>query len=306
MQNALTQDFKRYADLIRPAIASPAAFFPEAESAAALQVERGQVFASALIDRRNIPSPAILQPLTDFSRGENFASLTIVDRAAHRRAAYEGLLVYSLLQTYRLLYESLSNSAFGLWEETLRPWCDKLEADLTAVDLPDAATPASRGDAVAGAAWAALALQIAGKVYVRDAWTDLASLTFGRFTKAQASSGAFLTASPSDNPETHGYHELVILHAAASFAVQTEDRPLAAAVARATEFHRDQTQPDHATAQPWGVFAFVWNHKTRDVADQQLHAAGVAHPAGIDGISLMLLADALYCLQLFLPKEPKR
>jgi hypothetical protein len=81
--------------------------------------------------------------------------------------------------------------------------------------------------------------------------------------------------------------------------VQTEDRTLAAAVARNAEFHLDQTQPDHATAQPWGLFAFIWNPRTRGLADQVLHAARVNQPEGLDGVSLMLLADALYCLELF-------
>jgi hypothetical protein len=130
-------------------------------------------------------------------------------------------------------------------------------------------------------------------------WTDLASDTFGRLTRSQQPSGAFLAAAASDNPETHWYHELAILHAAASYAVQTEDRPLASAVARACAFHQNETQPDHATSQPWGIFAFIWNAATRPLADQLLHAAGAAQPAGIDGVALMLLADALYCLRLF-------
>jgi hypothetical protein len=35
------------------------------------------------------------------------------------------------------------------------------------------------------------------------------------------------------------------------------------------------------------------------LADQVLHAARVNQPEGLDGVSLMLLADALYCLELF-------
>src|SRR5437763_1252608 len=76
--------------------------------------------------------------------------------------------------------------------------------------------PAARGGKIAEAAWSALALFVAGKVFVRDAWTDLASDTFGRLTRAQTESGAMLLAGPSDNPETHWYHELVLLHATAS------------------------------------------------------------------------------------------
>ena len=59
------------------------------------------------------------------------------------------------------------------------------------------------------------------------------------------------------------------------------------------------SQPDHATAQPWALFAFVWNPQTRPLADQLLHAARVQDPAARNGVSLILLADALYCLRLF-------
>src|SRR6185503_18031786 len=135
-----------------------------------------------------------------------------------------------------------------------------------------AAIPASRGGVAADAAWMALALQVAGKIYIRDAWTDLASDLFGKIARGQQENGPFLLATASDNPETHWYHELVLLHAAASYAVQAEDRTVASAVARAAEFHLNQTQPDHATAQPWGLFPFIWNPSTRTLADQLLHA----------------------------------
>jgi hypothetical protein len=152
---------------------------------------------------------------------------------------------------------------------------------------------------VAQAAWAALALFAAGKVFVRDAWTDLASDTFGRLTRGQTAEGTFLIPSPSDHPETWWYHELVLLHAAGSYAVQAEDRTVAAAVARATAYHLRETQPDHATSHPWALFPFVWNDQTRPLADQVLHSAAVHSPGGADGVSLTLLADALYCLRLF-------
>src|SRR5260221_299427 len=86
-----------------------------------------------------------------------------------------------------------------------------------------------------------------GPATVRDAWVDLASDAFGRLPRSQQESGEFLASGPSDNPDARVYDELVLLHAAADYAVQAEDRPVAAAVARAGEFHLRQTQPDHAT-----------------------------------------------------------
>ena len=146
----------------------------------------------------------------------------------------------------------------------------------------------------------ALALFVAGKVFVRDAWIDLASDTFGKLVRGEPNRPTFLIANSSDNPETFWFHELTILHAAGSYAVQSEDRTLAAAVARNTEFHLNETQPDHATSQPWALFPFIWNPRTRSLADQLLHTVSVQHPGTSDGVSLILLADALYCLRLFL------
>jgi hypothetical protein len=89
--------------------------------------------------------------------------------------------------------------------------------------------------------------------------------------------------------------------------VQTEDRTIARAVARSTMLTLNEIEPDHATGQPWGLFAFIWNPQTRGpLADQLLHAVEMRQTSAIDGVSLILLADALYCLRLFTEdREPK-
>ena len=144
--------------------------------------------------------------------------------------------------------------------------------------------------------WIALALYAAGEFFAEPSWLRLAADVFTRLASGQRPDGSFLAPDPSSGPETQGYDELVVLHAAASYAAQSADAGLKSAVLRAAEYHQNETQPDHATAQPWAVFAFVWNPTTRPTADQILHAATVQHPRGLDGFSLMLLGDALYCL----------
>jgi hypothetical protein len=237
--------------------------------------------------------------LTELSASPRLSSVAVVDRTGHHRPAYRGLLVYSCLQAFSIVYETLPRSDFGRWEEGLRPWCDLLESDLGQIDSLIGPIPAGRGSTATEAAWIALALHVAGKIFIRDAWTDLASDLFGKLSRAQTPSGTFLTARSSDNPETHWYHELLLLHAAASYAVQSEDRTVAAAVAKNAEFHQNETQPDHATNQPWALFAFIWNPRTRPLAEQILHTASIQNSNSPSGISLMLLADALYCLELF-------
>jgi hypothetical protein len=307
MTDAATQvqQFREYARLIESMLpAAPGAFAPELEAATSVQVERGGVFAVALRDP-SAPTTSLspwVERLIELSSPDAIARVAVIDRGGHQRPLYRGLLVYAWLQTFRTVYETLPRGEFGRWEEALRAWADAAEAQLGELALPAGGepVPAARGAPATEAAWIALALWVAGKVYVRDAWTDLAADTFGRLVRAQQRTGAFLKAEPSDNPEPWWYHELTILHAAASYAVQAEDRHVAAAVARAATFHQNETQPDHATTQPWGVFAFIWNPDTRPLADQLFHAQSVQHPAGVSGVPLMLLGDALYCLRLFL------
>jgi hypothetical protein len=289
-------EFRRYADLIASMIAR-AQFAPEAESATAVQVERGVIFPRAVLDP-SLPDASPVERLIELSTSPRLASIAVVDRSGHHRPVYRALLVYAWLKAFQIAYETLPRAQFGRWEEGARAWCDLLESELGQIDWDPGLMPAGRGASATEAAWTALALHVAGKVYIRDAWTDLAADTFGKLVARQQSNGTFLLATSSDNPETHWYHELVILHAAASYAVQAEDRTVAAAVARAAEFHLRETQPDHASAQPWGLFAFIWNPTTRTLADQVLHSTSTQTEIG--GVSLMLLADALYCLRLFL------
>jgi hypothetical protein len=296
----LQADFRRYAEMIEGALRPPPVFIAEAESANTIQVERGLVYPQALVEPGKL-AMTVVEPLIQAALSTQAAGLRVVDRHEHYRPVYRPLLIYSWTMAYRLAYETLPGDQFGRWEEALRLWADLLEARLEEISLPGHAASAAAGSAVAEACWIALTLHAAGMELARDAWKDLAADVFGRLPHWQQPNGQFLTANASDQPETLAYHELVILHAAASYAAQSQSRPLSAAVAAATVYHQQQTQPDHATSQPWGVFAFAWNRPTRPLADALLHAAAIqaAPLSATGGVGLMLLADALYCIKLF-------
>jgi hypothetical protein len=217
-----------------------------------------------------------------------------------RRPLPAARFLYAWLMAYRLAYETMPRHTFSQWEEALRPRCEAMENRLDDIDWPTDGFTAAEGSIAAEAVWIGLVLNVAGIIFVRDAWTDLSADVFGKLVKHQQSNGAFLQANPSDSPETLTYHELVILHAAASYAVQAADRPLSIAVAKSAEFHLNHTQPDHATTEPWALFAFIWHAPARPMADQILHATSTQHPGPQTGIPAVLLADALYCLRLFL------
>ncbi len=297
-------DLNRYRQLIAenlPAAEGEDSDASGARSASArvLQVEQGEILAYAVKAPEQLRGDSAAG-LIGAATSPGMAQMAVIDVAGHHRPVYRPVLVYSFIQTFRLMYEKLPRADFGKWEEATRAWADVLEGELHQVSWPAEGMPAQRGGGACEAAWAALALHIAGKVFVRDAFTDQAADIFGKLVRGQQASGNFLTPTASDNPETHGYHELVLLHAAASFAAQAEDRVVAAAVKRATEFHQNETQPDHASGQPWGIFAFIWNSETRSVADEMLHAVRTIHPCGVRGVGAILLADAIVCIDQFL------
>jgi hypothetical protein len=300
---------RRYADLIEPKLEIPSGFTPSEESDSAVQVERALMFP--MVVRTATPPSEFAERLVELATSARLPGMDVVDRLGHQRPVYRPLLVYSWLMTYRLQFETLPRMEFARWDEALRAWCDVLADSLSQFHLPGTGIPAASGALASSAAWSALALRVAGSLFIRDPWTDLAAGVMGQLSRAQQPSGAFLMASASDHPETRWYYELCILHAAASFAVQAEDRTVANAVARATTYHLNETQPDHATTQPWGLFAFIWNTQTHSLADQMLHSVEL-HPregeapaeprlsSQLDPLSLILLADCLYSLRLFL------
>ena len=69
-----------------------------------------------------------------------------------------------------------------------------------------------------------------------------------------------------------------MLHALTAYAARTSADvrgPLLAA-----EYHLNETQPDHATSEPWGLLAFILNANAHSVADQMLHTVQVLYPNG--------------------------
>ena len=179
--------FSRYAALIRPLIVLDESFDPSAEQAASLQVERGELFPLALGFGPEEPEAlsARAERLIELARyPERLGTIAVVDRRDHHRPVYRPILIYAFLQSFRLLYERLPQAQFGRWEEGSRAWADLLEAELTTRRMEEADFVASRGAAAAEMAWTALGLHVAGKVFVRDAFTDLASHFFGKLTRA--------------------------------------------------------------------------------------------------------------------------
>jgi hypothetical protein len=305
------EEHQRYTRLIRAAMGSAFAFTPERENDRTIQVERGIVYPMALTGRSGAELQSPIERLTRSSTSEGLpvpgeaarpraveppaTQTTITDRAGHARAAYPGLLIYAWAQAFRL---GIDDDAVKAWREPLRSWGDRIEQDVRAFSWPIGGLPASRGDEATEAVWGALALYALASPLDEPAWAELAINCFGRLGAGQPPGGAFLRAGRSDNPEALWYYELVLLHAAASYAAQSNDALVTAAVMQAADYHLNETQPDHASAHPWALHAFIWRHEAQPMADQMLQALQLQQPGTRGGIPSMLLADALYCLSL--------
>lgn len=109
--------------------------------------------------------------------------------------------------------------------------------------------------------------------------------------------GRFVRFDATDNPEPLWYHELILLHAAATWAHQSNDERLQHAVNEASAYVVSEVQPDHASGQPWAIHALLGHPDGWTLVDLMLHAAGIQQPATMDDVSLLLLADAYRCLQ---------
>ena len=119
---------------------------------------------------------------------------------------------------------------------------------------------------------------------VLDEWVD-----------RQQSSGAFLSPDVKANPESRWFDEMRILHALADRAVKEKSPVIDQAVRKAAEYHLREIQPDHATADPWGLLAYI--QYAPPLADQVLHAVRMQYPQGVHGTPLLLLTDVLYGLR---------
>jgi hypothetical protein len=150
-------------------------------------------------------------------------------------------------------------------------------------------------DSLDDSAWSSLILHVAGELLTQPAWIETSRKRFTQLVAHQQPSGAFFAPDVHANPETRWYEELITLHALASFAVRAADVSIDKAVARNAEFHLNETQPDHATAEPWGLLAFI--QYAPPLADQVLHAMTMQYPQGISGVPLLLMVDVLYGLR---------
>ncbi len=103
------------------------------------------------------------------------------------------------------------------------------------------------------------------------------------------SAGALHEMGPDESLDAWTYQELVGLHALHRLARRSGRDDWHERLRMATHYHLENTQPDNATTQPWGLPAFASFADTQCFAEQQLHDAMTQGDACVSGL---LLADA--------------
>ena len=189
------------------------------------------------------------------------------DGGGHRRPHYAGLMAYALARA----------------GDPPARWLDALDRRSGPAAWPDKPMPGGRDAEALRLAFDHLALAAAGR---RE---DAAAATFARLARQRC-----LLTDDGSNPEPRWYAELALLHALASYAALTADAALLSAAADGAAHHQAETQPDHATGQPWAVHAALLRPDTLPLADLLLLPAAM-RPVP-DAVTRLLLADAALCL----------
>lgn len=227
-----------------------------------------------------------------------------IDSGGHRRSFYRSLALYAqVLAAVVIARGRIKPSPLrtALWPianaiQAIIPDCTDFVVEFAGED----AVPAARADDACRWAWTTVAESACELALHGDLWTG--KLRRGNalslLTAAQRPGGAFFDATDLDNPEPWWYAELVTLHAVQTYAAFSGDKVAAETARRAAAFHHAETQPDHATSQPWAVHAFLSDPEFVPTADLLLLAATTQQPSALGVVPRLLLADAAVWLSV--------
>jgi len=225
-----------------------------------------------------------LLPSTNLSEGLPWPDrIAPVKLGPHTRREYCGLLIRTMT----------------LWPEsttTAMPAHLQTELRSAGTALQNNAAQLSPETSVAWA-WDALSLEswVDQTGTAEDARSE--SPVWPAIRAAQQPAGNFFVVDSHASPEVRWYQELAMLQAMASHDVCWRGKILSPESSRNALYHLEETQPDHATTQPWGLLAFILHPQTLSLADQMLHSVQTQRPHVNDPATLMLLADTLYSLR---------
>jgi hypothetical protein len=236
-----------------------------------------------------------MRALAAMGRGQGTPRL--IGAHGDQREEYHLLVLHLHLGAFSHRYESMSQQVWSACEDSIEMAIQPARAAETFTAGPP---PAARA---ATTIWQAMCLYEAGRLLQRDVDVEVAESIVHQVLSQPGPDGSFAERDPEESPDAWTYRELVGIHALANMALFTRNRQWAARVERIALHHLENTQPDHTTGEPWGLFAFLWSEKVRTFGEQQLHDAAsyTSQAGGGPGIAAMLLADAARCLSMFVP-----
>lgn len=285
-------DFSRYRDLVsglaRPALAAVPAAEIQPDT-----VLLGVPAARLLLADDPTQYDGLATGLTTLARFSRSSGLMLADTFGHRREVYHLFVLHLHLAAFAKRYETMPVSLWSACEDSLDRAIEPARAIEAYVSQPP---PAQQ---VAGALWRALCLFEAAAIQSRDADIEWADSVVHNIIDHPGIDGSLHPFEEGDLPEVWTYHELVGLHALANLALLRRNSPWARRVQEIADHHQRCTQPDFTTAQPWGIFAFVWSAGTAIFADQQLLDAQTQGGGNLQPLAAMLLADAANSLSTF-------
>lgn len=280
---------------------------PAATSLAAVGSREGVLLAvpaaRLLLDDDPSLYPGLVEAVRSLSRTARGWQATpdrplprLTDPSGHGRSVYWLLAVHLCVTAFGRCYEKLSPGLWGACEEGLQ------EAVAPARWVEQYTSEPPPADRTAEALWSALCLLGQAGLASRDADIEWVEAVVHSVVKRPGPDGSLhprIDAAGGGEValDTWTYRELCGLHALANLALLRRNRAWASRVEQVAMHHLENTQPDHATGQPWGLFAFLWSSRTRGFGEQQLHDAAVLDGgAGSNAVTGMLLADAAAAL----------
>ncbi|MGF1633872.1 MAG: hypothetical protein ACFCVE_08500 [Phycisphaerae bacterium] len=272
--DAFAAQLRRYRLLLRSVVNRADAFEAREMPDTQVQADRGLALVRQLNGEPDAAALLLSPPPADAPR------TAAADAAGHRRPAYLPLVLACWLEA------APDDGRLPGWLEHV--WQTRAEGVLA-----PAGTPAAVGEQAVAQVWDALVLGVAADRLGRDDYRVHAADVFARLVSGQTDAGPFLTFDGRDNPEPWWAQELTILQALTSYAVRTNDDKAYDAAMRNAEYHLYETQPDHATAQPWGINGFVLSDSARPMADQLMLSMDVNNFGRARGVSLLVIAQAL-------------
>ena len=207
-----------------------------------------------------------------------------------KRPCYPLLALHVHLAAFENCYLNLPDR---IWENATDTF-EKLAAPLRVIEsYRDAPPPHMSTEVVL---WQAYCLLEIGTIRHFDSDIELAHAVIDQIVDRPVDDNPLTEQDPEESRDGWTYRELIGMHALANAALYDHNEKWASRVELIGVHHLYNTQPDHCTSEPWGLFGFLWSEESRMFGVQQIHDCKAY---GLVGVGQVLLADALRCINAF-------